>query len=49
MSIKGDVKRAFDCHRESCEVVDTLMESVELRDLKQALVGSHPDSVLPKA
>jgi hypothetical protein len=35
--IREDVKRAFDCDRESCETVDRLLASVEL---KQALAES---------
>jgi hypothetical protein len=43
ISIRGDVKGAFDCERESCEMADRLMASVELQDLKQALAESpHP-------
>jgi hypothetical protein len=41
-SIRGDVKRAFDCDRESCEIVDKLMALTELQELKQALVESPP-------
>jgi hypothetical protein len=28
ISIRGDVKRAFDCDRESCETVDRLMLAI---------------------
>jgi hypothetical protein len=38
--IRGDVKRAFDCDRESCETVDKLTASIELQDLKLALAES---------
>jgi hypothetical protein len=48
-SIRGDVKRAFDCDRESCEIVDKLMALTELQELKQALVESPPDPVMPEA
>jgi hypothetical protein len=34
ISIRGDVKKAFDCDKESCETVDRLMASVELQELK---------------
>jgi hypothetical protein len=34
ISIRGDVKRAFDCDRESCETSNRLMASVELQELK---------------
>jgi hypothetical protein len=51
ISIRGDVKKAFDCDRESYETVDRLMASVELQELKQALAESPPplDLVLPEA
>jgi hypothetical protein len=38
----GDVKRAFDYDRESCETVNGLMVSAELQELKQALAESIP-------
>jgi hypothetical protein len=41
-SIRGDVKRAFDCDRESCKTADGLMASAELQELKQALAESPP-------
>jgi hypothetical protein len=34
ISLRGDVKQAFDYDRESCEMVDRLMASVELQELK---------------
>jgi hypothetical protein len=40
ISIRGDVKWAFDCDRESCEMIDRLTMSVELQDLNQALAES---------
>jgi hypothetical protein len=39
-SIRGDVKRSFDCDREICEMADRLTASAELQDLKQALAKS---------
>jgi hypothetical protein len=30
ISIRGDVKRASDCDRESCETADRLTASIEL-------------------
>jgi hypothetical protein len=42
ISIREDVKRAFDCDRESCETTDRLTASIELQELKQALVESPP-------
>jgi hypothetical protein len=49
ISIRGDVKWAFDCDRKSCETADRLMASVELQELKQALAESPPDPVMPEA
>jgi hypothetical protein len=34
ISIRRDVKRAFDCDRESCEIADRLTASTELQELK---------------
>jgi hypothetical protein len=42
ISIRGDIKRAFDCDRESCETADRLLASIELQELKQALAESPP-------
>jgi hypothetical protein len=49
ISIRGDIKRAFDYDRESCEIVEKLMAFVELPELKQALVVSPLDPVMPVA
>jgi hypothetical protein len=49
ISIRGDIKRAFDYDRESCEIVEKLMAFVELPELKQALVVSPLDPVVPVA
>jgi hypothetical protein len=50
ISIKGDIKQAFDCDRESCETADRLMASVEIQELKPALAESPPpDPIMPKA
>jgi hypothetical protein len=45
ISIKGDIKQAYDCDRESCEMADALLASAELQDLKKALAKSllRPD------
>jgi hypothetical protein len=40
ISIRGDVKRAYDCDKESCEMADRLITSMELRELKESLVES---------
>jgi hypothetical protein len=34
ISIRGDVKRAFDYDRESCETPNRLIASAELQELK---------------
>jgi hypothetical protein len=49
ISIRGDVKRAFDYDRESCETADRLLASVELQELKQAFAKPPPDPVMPEA
>jgi hypothetical protein len=42
ISIRGDVKRTYDCDKDSCEIADRLAASVELQELKEALVESPP-------
>jgi hypothetical protein len=49
ISIRGDVKRAFDYDRESCKTADRLTVSAKLQELKQALVESPQDPVMPEA
>jgi hypothetical protein len=49
ITIKGDVKCAYDCNRENCETTDGIMASVELQELKKALVESHLDTIMPEA
>jgi hypothetical protein len=44
ITIRGDVKRAFNCDRESCETANRLTASVELQEMKQALADSPPPS-----
>jgi hypothetical protein len=47
-SIRGDVKQAYDCDKESCEMVDRLTTSIELQELKESLVESPPpDPIMP--
>jgi hypothetical protein len=46
ISIKGDIKRAFDYDRESCETADKLTVSVELQEL--CLGRVPPDPVMPE-
>jgi hypothetical protein len=40
ISIRGDVKRAYDYNKESCETSDTLLAVAELQDLKKAMAES---------
>jgi hypothetical protein len=49
ISIRGDVKRAFNCDRKICETTDRLLASAELQELKQALAKCRPDPVMPEA
>jgi hypothetical protein len=47
--IKGDIKRAYGCDKESCEVDDRLTSSTKLQELKKALAKSPPDPIMPEA
>jgi hypothetical protein len=49
ISIRGDVKQAYDCDKESCEMADRLAASTKLQELKEALSKSPPppDLVMP--
>jgi hypothetical protein len=49
ISIKGDIKQAYDYDRESCETADMLLAFVKLQDLEKALAKSHPDPIMPEA
>jgi hypothetical protein len=49
ISIRGHVKHAYDCNKESCEMDDRLTTSVELQELKKALAESPLDLIMPKA
>jgi hypothetical protein len=40
ISIRGDIKWAYDCDKESCEMADRLAASIELQELKEALAES---------
>jgi hypothetical protein len=40
ISIRGHIKRAYDCDKESYEMADKLVASVELQELKEALAKS---------
>jgi hypothetical protein len=46
ISIRGDVKRAYDCNKESCEMADRLTASVELWELEESLAESPLDPVV---
>jgi hypothetical protein len=45
ISIRGDVKQAYDCDKESNEMADRLVASTELHDLKEALAESPPQTL----
>jgi hypothetical protein len=47
ISIMGDVKRAYDCDKQSYEMADGLIASVELHELKESLAEPPPDPVVP--
>jgi hypothetical protein len=50
ITIKGDVKHAYNCDMVSCESVDMIIASAELQELKKALAESPPsDPIMPKA
>jgi hypothetical protein len=47
--IRGDVKCAYDYDRESYEMVDMLLASSKLQELKKDLAESHSDPIMPEA
>jgi hypothetical protein len=47
ISITGDVRRACDCDKESCEMADRLTSSAELWVLKESFAESLPSPVMP--
>jgi hypothetical protein len=47
ISIKGDIKRANDCDKESCEMANKLTAFAKLQELKESLAESPPDLVMP--
>jgi hypothetical protein len=47
--IRGDVKRAYDYDKESCETADRLAGSAEIQELKKVLAESHPDPIMTEA
>jgi hypothetical protein len=49
ISIRGDIKWAFNCDRESYETAYRLLVSAKLKELKEALAKSPPDPVMPEA
>jgi hypothetical protein len=48
ISIRGDIKHAYDCNKESCETADRLIASAKLQLLKKALAESHRNAVMPE-
>jgi hypothetical protein len=49
ISIRGDIKRVFGYDKGSCKMTNRLTAFAELQDLKQALVESPRDPVVPEA
>jgi hypothetical protein len=49
ISIKVDIKHAYDCDKESCEMADRLAASLELQELKKYLIESPQDPIMPEA
>jgi hypothetical protein len=55
ISIRGDIKRGYDCDKECCEMANRLVVYVELRELKETLTESPPpppppvDPVMPES
>jgi hypothetical protein len=49
ISVRGDVKHAYDCDGERYEMIDRLMTFAELQELKKALAEPPPVLVMPKA
>jgi hypothetical protein len=49
ISIKEDIKCAYDYDKESCEMVDRLTVSIELLELKKALAESPLELIMPGA
>jgi hypothetical protein len=48
ISIRGDINRAFDYDRESCEIANTLTTSAYFKELKQALAESPQTRSCPR-
>jgi hypothetical protein len=49
ISVKGDIKCAYDCDKETCKTADRLTASAELQELKKALDESHLDPIMHEA
>jgi hypothetical protein len=49
ISIRDYVKRAYDCDKESYELVDRFAASAELQELKDALAESPLDPIMPNS
>jgi hypothetical protein len=49
ISIRGDVKHAYDCDKETCETADRLTALAEIQELKKALAESPPNPIMHEA
>jgi hypothetical protein len=49
ISINVDVKQAYNYDRESCGMKDGLLASIEVQNLKKAMVESPLDPIMPEA
>jgi hypothetical protein len=49
ITIKGDIKHAYDYDRGSCETTDRIITSAKLQELKKALAESSPDPIMSEA
>jgi hypothetical protein len=49
ISIKGDVKQAYDCDRERCEMAYAFLASIKLQNLNKVRVESPPDPIMLEA
>jgi hypothetical protein len=49
ISIRGDVKHAYDCDKETCETADRLTTLAEIQELKKALAESPPNPIMHEA
>jgi hypothetical protein len=47
ISIRGDVKQAYDCEKENYVMANRLTASIELQELKESLAESPQDLIMP--